>query len=93
MFLVAVDAYSNWPQVVLMQSTTAAKTIDALRQMFAMHGLPEHIVSDNGPQFTAEEFAAFLRVNGVQLPGARHIIQLRMCWPNDSFNHSNKVSK
>ena len=66
MFLVAVDAYSKWPQVVLMQSTTVAKTVDALRQMFAMHGLPERIVSDNGPQFTAEEFAVFLKVNGVQ---------------------------
>ena len=33
-----VDAYSKWPQVVLMQSTTVLKTIDSLRQIFSMYG-------------------------------------------------------
>ena len=66
MFLVVVDAYSKWPQVCVMQSTTAHHTIGALRQMFAMYGLPEHIVSDNEPQFVAEEFALFLQKNGVR---------------------------
>jgi hypothetical protein len=66
MFLVAVDAYSKWPQVFVMPSTTVTKTIEALRQMFSMYGLPEHIVSDNGPQFTAEEFAVFTKTNGIR---------------------------
>ena len=66
MFLVAVDAYSKWPHVVMMQTTTVSKTIDVLRQMFSMYGVPEHVVSDNGPQFTAEEFAVFLERNGVR---------------------------
>ena len=66
MFFVAVDAYSKWPQVVMMQSTTASKTIDALSQIFSVYGLPEHIVSDNGPQFSSEEFAVFLKSNGIR---------------------------
>ncbi len=66
MFLVAVDAYSKWPEVFLMKSTTVSKTIEHLRQMFAMYGLPEQVVSDNGPQFTSEEFAEFLKQNGVK---------------------------
>ena len=66
MFLVAVDAYSKWPMVVVMQSTTVSKTIEALRQLFAMAGLPEQIVSDNGSQFTSEEFAVFLKANGIR---------------------------
>ena len=49
-----------------MQSTTVDKTIDALRQMFSMNGLPEHIVSDNGPQFISEAFAKFLSLNGIK---------------------------
>ena len=65
-FLVAVDAYSKWPHVVMMQSTTVDKTIDALRQMFSMNGLPEHIVTDNGSQFTSDAFAKFLSSNGVR---------------------------
>jgi transposase InsO family protein len=66
MFLVAIDAYSKWPDVFIMQGTTVNKTIEKLRQVFAMHGIPEQIVSDNGPQFTSEEFATFLLENGVK---------------------------
>ena len=66
LFLLVVDAHSKWPEVREMKSTTAARTIEVLRQLFASHGLPEQVVSDNGPQFTAEEFAAFMKVNGIK---------------------------
>ena len=66
MFLVVVDAFSKWPQVCVLQSTTVTKTIEALRQMFAMYGLPEHIVADIGPQFTADDFELFLKRNGIR---------------------------
>ena len=65
-FLIVVDAHSKWPEVQEMKSTTAAKTIEVLRQMFARYGLPEQLVSDNGPQFIAEEFATFLKQNAVK---------------------------
>ena len=66
MFLVAVDAHSKWPEVHLMKETTAAKTLDVLRVMFSAHGLPEQLVTDNGPQFVAEEFATFAKLNGIK---------------------------
>ena len=65
-FFIAVDAYSKWPEVVVMPSTTSEKTIDVLRTMFAQHGLPEHLVSDNGPQFTSAEFSKFLNGNRIK---------------------------
>ena len=34
-------------------------------QIFATHGLPERTVSDNGPQFTSQEFKDFVEVNGI----------------------------
>ena len=41
-------------------------TIRALRFLFATHGLPEVIVSDNGPQFVAQEMKDFLKSNGIR---------------------------
>ena len=35
--------------------------------MFAIHGLPEEIVADNGPQFVTGEMKDFLKANGVRL--------------------------
>lgn len=46
-----------------MSSTTASKTIAVLRHLFSLYGLPDQVLSDNGPQFVAEEF---LHSMGVQ---------------------------
>ena len=50
-------AHSKWPEAFDMSDTTF-KTI---RYLFAAHGLPEQLVSDNGPQFIIEEFAEFMK--------------------------------
>ena len=65
-YLFLVDAFSKWPEVIEMTSTTAVKTIEALRHVFATHGLPDCVVTDNGPQFIAEEFKSVLIGNGVR---------------------------
>ena len=65
-FLVIVDAHSKWPEVFEMSTTTTATTIKKLRFLFASYGLPEQIVTDNGPQFTSEEFQAFIKQNGIR---------------------------
>ena len=49
-----------------MSSTSTAKTITVLHHLFATYGIPEQVVSDNGPQFVAEEFETFLKRNGVK---------------------------
>ncbi|XP_029140205.1 uncharacterized protein K02A2.6-like, partial [Protobothrops mucrosquamatus] len=65
-FLVVVDSHSKWLEVMPVSSTTAAKTIQVLRNIFAAHGLPDVLVSDNGPQFTSTEFQGFLRTNMIR---------------------------
>eukprot|EP00118_Oscarella_pearsei_P024180 m.300985 g.300985 ORF g.300985 m.300985 type:complete len:663 (+) comp40804_c0_seq14:1019-3007(+) len=66
MFFIAVDSHSKWPEVIQMRSTTSEKTIAVLRSLFSCYGIPEQLVSDNGPQLTSEEFADFLKMNGVK---------------------------
>ena len=56
MYFVVVDAHSKWPEVFEMNNTSATKTITILRHLFSCYGLPNQLVSDNGPQFVSEEF-------------------------------------
>ena len=48
-----------------MSSTTANVTIQQLRMIFSRFGLPETLVSDNGPQFASEDFRSFCKLNGI----------------------------
>ena len=69
MFMVLVDSHSKWIEVIPMSDTTSAATIQKLRTLFAQFGIPESIVSDNGPQFTSAEFSQFCHTNAI-----RHIL-------------------
>ena len=64
-FLIIVDAHSKWPEVISMNITSAEKTVDKLRKVFATHDLPCQLVSDNGPQFTSYHFTQFLKLNAI----------------------------
>ena len=66
MWLIIVDAWSKWPEVIAMTSTTAERTIDILRSLFSRYGIPDQIFMDNGPQFTAEELNKFCLGNGIK---------------------------
>ena len=44
-----------------MTSATSSITITKLRSIFATHGLPNMLVSDNGSVFTSEEILTSLR--------------------------------
>ena len=66
-WLVVVDDYSKWPEVVCMNhNTTALATIRALRTIFARNGVPICLVSDQGPQFISGEFRQFMVQNGIR---------------------------
>ena len=66
MFLVVVDAHSRWLEIERMTSRTSEKTIEVLQKLFARYEIPVKLVSDNGSQFTSEEFQQFLKRNGIK---------------------------
>ena len=53
---IIVDSHSKWIKAFAIPSTSSTATIDKLRQVFATHGLPEVLVSDNGTAITSKEF-------------------------------------
>lgn len=65
-FLVIIDTHSKWIEVFKINTTTATATIQVLRTVFTRFGIPESIVSDNGPQFTSNEFTEFCYLNGIR---------------------------
>lgn len=58
---VLVDAHSKWLEASIVASTSSEQAIKALRRVFATHGLPEVLVSDNGTAFTSTEFQTFVK--------------------------------
>ena len=49
-----------------MTSITSQRTIAVLRDLFSSYGLPEEVVSDNGPQFVSHDFSSFMKMNGIK---------------------------
>lgn len=66
MLLVIVDSFTKWPEVCITKSTSSYSTINLLRPIFARWGIPEELVSDNGPQFCSTEFGAFTAHLGIR---------------------------
>ncbi|XP_062611303.1 uncharacterized protein K02A2.6-like [Saccostrea cucullata] len=64
--LVVIDYFSRFQEVAIMKKITSEKIILQLESMFARHGLPYSMRSDNGPQFVSEEFKGYLNSNGIK---------------------------
>ena len=65
-YLLTVDYFSRYPEVIKLSSTTSSNIIALLKTIFARHGIPEVLRTDNGPQYVAKEFAVFAKAYGFQ---------------------------
>ena len=52
--LTLVDYATRFPEAVALKSTDTEKVAEALVDMFARVGIPNEILSDNGPQFISD---------------------------------------
>lgn len=60
-FLIVIDYYSNYPEIAKLESITSNSVITHLKSIFARHGVPKVLMSDNGPQYSSLEFKNFVR--------------------------------
>ena len=64
-YLVSVDYFSSFIEVEYLTTTTSLQVIRALKRQFARFGVPNVIISDNGPQFSSSEFHNFTEQWGI----------------------------
>ena len=63
-YLLVVDYYSRYIEIAKLDETTASCVIQHLKSMFARHGIPQCLKSDNGPQYACREFKDFAQSYG-----------------------------
>ena len=62
-----IDEYTRECRSILVErKITSQDVIDQLFELFIMKGIPEHIRSDNGPEFTAKAIRSWLNRLGVK---------------------------
>ncbi|UYV75474.1 K02A2.6-like [Cordylochernes scorpioides] len=60
-YLLIVDYFSKYPEIYQLQDMTTDTIIRRLKRTFSNFGIPETLVSDNGPPFFSKEFQNFTR--------------------------------
>ena len=58
-YLVIMDYYSRFPEILHLQDTTSNTVIGKIKSVYARWGIPFVLVTDNGPQFRSEQFKQF----------------------------------
>ena len=58
-YFVLVDSYSGWFEIDLLRDMTSTTVITKLKQHFSVHGCPHLLLSDNGAQYTSQQFKDF----------------------------------
>ena len=64
--MVVCDYFSGFIEVERSHTTTATAVSKALKALFARYGVPDMLVTDNGPQFASAEFVSFAKRWGFQ---------------------------
>ncbi|XP_055633206.1 uncharacterized protein K02A2.6-like [Toxorhynchites rutilus septentrionalis] len=60
-FLLLVDSYSGFFDLKQLSEITSKQVIKQLKEWFSVHGIPQVLETDNGPQYACEEFRRFCR--------------------------------
>jgi transposase InsO family protein len=64
--LIVVDAKSRWTEIkIYFNLPTSTTTIEMLSDIFAMHGYPYVMVSDNATIFVSDQFKPYCGQNGI----------------------------
>ena len=64
-YMVTVDHYSDFIEVDELEDTLSSTVAKKSKAQFARHGIPEVLLSDNGPQFIGTDYKSFCNLYGI----------------------------
>ena len=58
-FVLVVEYFPRYCEIGVLRKSTSQEVISHLKAIFALHGIPEIVISNNGPQYSSAEFSKF----------------------------------
>ena len=66
LYILICDYFSKFPFMFQVKTTSFANLKDHLEELFSVEGIPDEIMSDNGPPFNGKEFSSYLTGLGIR---------------------------
>ena len=66
LYILICEYFSKFPFLFQVKTTSFANLKDHLVELFSVEGIPNEIMSDNGPPFNGKEFSSFLTGLGIR---------------------------
>ena len=63
-YLLIIDYYSRYIEIAKLSGESSSKVIRHTKSIFARHGIPKEMISDNGPQYSSLEYKKFTEEYG-----------------------------
>ena len=63
-YIVIIDYFSCFIEIAKLTSTSSIAVITHMKSILAKHGIPYCVMSDNGPQFSADTFSSVAKEYG-----------------------------
>ena len=64
---VAIDKFTKWPKVEAVRAIPAGSTVKFIKGLVSCFGVPNHIITDNGSQFTSNLLMSYCANLGTQI--------------------------
>ena len=66
LYILICDYFSQFPFLFQVKTMSFANLKDHLEELFSVEGIPDEIMSDNGPPFNGKEFSSYLTGLGIR---------------------------
>ena len=66
LYMLICNYFSKFPFLFQVKTTSFANLKDHLEELFSVEGIPDEIMSDNGPPFNGKEFSSYLTGLGIR---------------------------